>query len=242
MLKFFLILSGLCLINLVSLAQVEIGEKSTKEENKRIDTTKWNLEVFALTNWSKTFRSLEENTGLFGEPLGEREMEYSLNTWSYGIGFRSRINNYLAWEGGMSYLSNGEGYRYEDGDSIFEYSNRYNYIAMPLKLNFIYGKEVGIIASAGVIPQMFLSVNRTEHWRESNNSTGNTDVVYKNGYNTFVASAVVDMGAFVRFNNKWVLAFIPEYRFQFINSYRKTDPYIHYGKAFGFNISLGMQL
>lgn len=223
-------------------AQVEIGEKSTKKENKRTDTTSWNLEVFGYTNWSQTFRTLQENTGLFGKELGERANEYALNTWSYGIGFRSRINEYLAWEGGMAYLSNGEGYRFEDTDTIFEYTNKYNYIAMPVKLNFLYGKDFGFIASAGVIPQMFISVKHTEHWRDSGNSTGNVEEIHKNGYNSFVASAVFNVGGFVRFNKKWVLGFIPEYRFQFINSYKSTDPYLHYGRALGFNISLGMQL
>ena len=152
------------------------------------------------------------------------------------------INKFLAWEGGISYLSNGEGYRYEDADSIFEYSNKYNYISMPIKLDYIYGKNAGIIASVGIIPQMFMSVTHKEHWRQSDNSTGNNDFITHNGYNSFVASAVFNIGGFVRFNDKWILGFFPEYRYQFINSYEKTDPYVHYGRAMGFNISLGMQM
>lgn len=223
-------------------SQMEINENTTKKVNKKTDTSTWNVEIFALANWSRTIRLLESNEGIFGEELGEREFERSLDTWSYGMGFRSRINDFLAWEGGISYLTNGESYRYEESDSIFEYTHTYSYISMPVKINFIYGKNLGFIGGAGLIPQMFLSNRRHESWRSADNTTGSNKETFKNGYNSFVLSAVVNAGFFARYNHKWVIGIIPEYRFQFTSSYQKIDPYRHFGRALGVNISVGLQL
>lgn len=38
-------------------------------------------EVYFITNWSRTFRRLEVNEGLFGDTLGQRAFEDPLNSW-----------------------------------------------------------------------------------------------------------------------------------------------------------------
>ena len=91
---------------------------------------------FAISNWSNTFRRLEENDGLFGDSIGARGDETAYNRWSFGIGIRSMLSKNFMFEGGMAYMRNGEQYSFSGADTSYTYTSQYSYISMPIKLYY----------------------------------------------------------------------------------------------------------
>lgn len=214
---------------------------SKAEKRKLVERKKSTTEFFVITNWSSTTRKLIENPtngGVFAHPLGERENETTLNTWSYGIGIKDRIHEYLTWEGGISFLKNGEQYSYETTDTLFSYTTTYSYISMPVKLYFTYGDNIKLLAGGGLIPQMFLKYKQDRIWINANNTKTTENYSTQNGYNSFVISAVANIGVQVSMGNRASLLFMPEYRIQLSSSNIKESPYKHFGRALGFNIGL----
>ncbi|MGE5945025.1 MAG: hypothetical protein ACM31G_11875, partial [Flavobacteriales bacterium] len=162
------------LSSLTTFGQIQIGganetpipEEKVKENKPKRDkdsvVIESSTEVFIGANWSFTNRILNPNKGVFGDSLGTREDEEGLAKWSFAIGVRGKINPFLMWEGGISYLQNGEKYLYEQGDSVYSYNSNYSFVGMPLKLYFTYGqKKWRLQIGAGLIPQMQLRFKQT---------------------------------------------------------------------------------
>ena len=195
-------------------------------------------EVIAYANWSRTNRVLTVNEGLFADTLGERSNELGLDIWSFGVGFRSQITNHLTWQGGIALTRNGETYDFQGTDTAFSYQTRYTYVTMPIKLFYTYGNRYKVYAGGGVIPQMFYAYRQDQQWTTTKNATDEETIKARNGYNSFVMSFAFNVG-FQMYTKKNMSIFVePEYRYQFINSYEKTDGLRHYGRAFGVNLGL----
>lgn len=248
---------GICLIFLTGLftvahSQIEIGgeknskkKKTKKEKSKEITAPAKELsstEVVLSTNWSITNRNLTENEGIFSNPLGERANETRLSTWSFGLGYRNQLNKYFALQAGISYMRNGESYRFEQPDTLYTYNTKYSYIGMPIKGFFTWGDKVKLLAGIGIVPQMFLQYRQDVEWRDSNSTTGTETDKRKNGFSSFVLSGLVNVGVQYKFANRWSVLVMPEYRMQLTDSYTKTDSYDHFGRAFGVNVGLTMRL
>ena len=241
-------LSLFLIFSLTCFGQVELSSDSeavkTEKKKKRLDENKANsIEAFVITNWSFTTRSLIENVAPYGDTLGTRNDEGGLGTWSYGIGIRSKINNFLTWEGGISFWQNGESYLFEGGDSTFKYETTYTYIGMPLKIQYSFGdKAVEVFAGIGISPQMFVSYKREEEYTNPVNETLQETVKTKSGYNSFVLSALLNVGVKLNLGSKVNLLIVPEYRHQLITSYQKQDDFKHFGRAIGINFGISYNL
>lgn len=238
-----------------SFAQIELGgegssteektKKAEKKEEKKIDLLldhEPTTEIFGGANWSVSNRKLIENPSIFGDSLGIRANEVALNTWSFGIGLRNRINQYLMWEGGIAYLRNGESYSFEDIDSSYSYQSTYTYVGMPLKLYFTYGNKVRLQVGGGLIPQMFVNFKQSSNWTNAQDESDSEEIKTKIGYNSFVVSAVANIGISYRFENNWGVYLMPEYRYQLGSSYLKTNKFKHYGSALGVSFGLSKSL
>ena len=238
--KLSLFFAFCCFWGLWSTAQIEMSEPEKREPKKKEigETIEKSTEVYFLTNWSVTYRSLVPNDGLFGDSLGQREDETSLNKWSFGIGLRNRLNEHLGWEGGLAFIRNGESFASSAEDTSFQYKTTYSYIGMPLKLSFLYGNDIQLIASAGVIPQIFMQYNQDQAWTTSSNESLSQNISTKSGYNSFALSSVFNVGAKFKFSDNWSLLVLPEYRIQLTSTYRSTDSYVHKGSAFGVSFGL----
>lgn len=232
------------------LSQIELGgeeepETVKTEEVKEIKDKRaqdGSTEVYLVSNWSSTSRKLEMNDAPFGDPLGDREFEKSLNKWSFGIGFRNKINEFISVQAGISYMRNGESYLFEESDTLFKYSTTYSYIAMPVKVLYTYGDEIKFLAGGGVTPQLFNGYKQEQEWRDKVNATGDDEISLKNGFSTFVLSAAINVGIQVQFSDNMSLLFMPEYRIQLTDSYEVTDSYNHFGRAIGFDLGLTYKL
>lgn len=228
----------------LGVTQIEISEETQEKENKQEEVKDYggHVEAFVLTNWSSTSRKLIENDAPYGDPLGTRADEDGLNTWSFGLGIRSQVNPYFAWEGGISYLRNGESYSFEDSDTSHNYQTTYSYIAMPFKAYFTIGDQFKLLAGGGVVPQMFLNYKQDREWVDAKNTKTTEEFSTRSGYNSFAISAVFNIGAQLNFGKRTSILFIPEYRIQLSSSYQETSSFKHYGRELGFNIGLSFKL
>ncbi len=231
-------------------SQIELGgEEPAKEDKKKKEVEvkpkreqDGSTEVYMVANWSNTSRKLEMNDAPFGDPLGNREFESPLNKWSFGIGFRNRLNRSISVQGGISFMRNGESYLFEEEDTLFRYETTYSYVAMPIKVLYTYGDKLTLLAGGGLTPQLFLSAVQEQEWRDTQDETGNQTIKQQNGYSSFVLSAALNVGVQYQFSDNWTLLFLPEYRVQLTDTYEKTDSFNHFGRALGFDIGLTFKL
>lgn len=226
----------------MSFAQIEISEETQEVEDVILPLDTRYTEAYFHAGWASTSRKLVENDAPFGDTLGNRVFEGKLNRWSYGVGFRSRINQYLSWEGGISLLRNGESYLYEAADTMYSYNTTYMYIGMPVKIMFTYGQQIRVYAGGGILPQMFVQYRQDQEWlttldyREKNTFTTN------NGYNSFVFSLVFNAGVQMDITKNMAMYVMPEFRYQLTSSYEKQADFKHYGRALGLNLGLTYKL
>lgn len=243
--------------SLTSFGQIQIGgetengksdrekkEKTLKQEKDTVVKTQDGAtEVFLGANWSVTNRRLEVNTSVFGDSLGARADETGLNTWSFSLGMRNRINSYLMWEGGISFLRNGETYDFEEADSSYAYTSTYSYIGMPLKLYYTYGKEkLRLQVGGGLIPQMALNFRQDIRYRDAEGGEFTEEIKTKVGQSSFAIALVASIGVNYELGSGWGLYLQPEYRYQLTSSYLKTEPYLHYGTALGISFGISKKL
>lgn len=232
-------------------AQILIGEpeneKTKTEKNKTekpiVDTLskekpEVSTKVYMVANWSKSFRTLVPNEGFYGDSLGDRANEDWLNTWSFGLGIQNQINDYLMWDGGIAYVRNGESYLFTEKDTTYSYQSYYNYIAMPLRLNYTVGKDFKFYVGAGLLPQLFSGYRQERKWTTSTDHTEEETYKTKIGYNTFIISAIFNVGFMLDFQNNWSLLVSPEARIQLNSSYTKTAGFIHKSRAYGITFGL----
>lgn len=227
------------------LGQIEVIPKESNSEKKdqllKEDKTH-TTEIYFVSNWSRTNRALTENEGLFADSVGKRADETYLDRWSFALGMKNRINPFLEWEGGISFLRNGESYLFEGSDTSHQYTSSYAYIGMPVKISFVYGNSFQFFASAGVIPQMFLRYSQDQKWVTSNNTEIEEPFKTSSGYNPFVLSAVFNVGGKMAIGKRWAVIVSPEYRHQVNSSFVKNSPYIHKARALGVTFGLTFKL
>lgn len=214
-------------------SQITFAKKPVKDSLYR-------NQAYAFINRTSTYRTLIPNEDFIPGNLGERINEKSLNTYSFGIGLKGHLIKNLIWDGGLSYLQNGEQYNYESpmSDSTFAYQTYYKYIAMPLKINFTFGKSIRIFGGVGIIPHLFLNYKQKQQWETVLGSRESNVIRTKDGFNTFITSAVFNLGISLHSKNGYGLFINPEYRFQLQNGLGKTSYFKH--KSYGLGFSAGI--
>lgn len=223
-------------------SQVVVGSESDLEEKpekikKALDGS---TSIHFMANWSSTNRRLSENTFPYGDSLGAFKNEMALNTWSFGIGLSNKLNSYLSWDGGISFLRNGESYAFNQGDSTYAYETTYSYIGMPLKIVFNYGKSINFYAGLGVLPQMFLGYKKDINWTTNSGAKERELLEVKEGYApvSFVLNTVFNIGLSIKLQERWSIFVSPEYRLQLNSTFDSKDAYIHKGRAIGVSFGL----
>jgi hypothetical protein len=217
---------------------VEEGKPTTEKKEKVKSITESQTSIYAISNWSRTNRTLESNTGYFGDTLGTRADETTIKNWSFGLGLRNRINRFLVWDGGMYFSRNGEQYAFIGTDTSFAYQTTYSYIGMPLRLNLSMGKDIQWHVGAGFLPQMFVQYSQNQQWTTTLNSSDSQEMKTKSGYSPFVLSAIFNAGVQFNFASGWGVLVSPELRIQLNSTYLKQDAYIHKARCFGVSFGL----
>lgn len=251
--KGFILLTIVLFSTFQAFSQVMIGgEEEAKKAKKekapadkdtlKVRTPDGSTSVYLIANWSHTDRVLKSNKGYYGDSLGKRADETSLNLWSYGIGIQNAINPHLMWDGGIAFTRNGETYHFSEGDSSFSYQTYYSYISMPVRVNYTIGKDIKFYVGSGLMPQIFMNYKQDRKWTNGQDNSGSETIETKSGYNSFVISGLFNVGVMLNFGNGWSLLVSPEARIQLTSSYMAQDSYIHKARAYGISFGLTRNL
>ena len=231
------------------MAQVELSKETTKEKKKeekkkerKNKETDGVTSLYLSTNWSYTTRKLIENDGYFGDSLGARADETGIGNWSFAIGFRNQLNDYLAWEGGVAFYQNGEQYNFEGADTLYRYQSKYMYIAVPIKVYFTYGSSFKLLAGVGLVPQMFVGYRQDLNYKSPLGEEISEEIKLKSGYNPFVVSASFNLGTEIQLSESWSVLILPEYKLQLNSTFEKNDSYKHFGRSLGVNVGFTVKL
>jgi hypothetical protein len=145
-------------------SQIVIGSEPTQptQQPKQEKAAKERKEITA--DWSEfyfglqpmyTFRNLRTNEGLFGKPLGDKAEEFGSWVSSYGVGIRTTLKGNFILDIGTGVSRNRESFSINRPDSLFEYSNTFRHIAVPIKLGYNYGDQFAFYAAIGFMPKAF---------------------------------------------------------------------------------------
>jgi hypothetical protein len=197
-------------------------------------------QVYGFFNITNSKRFLSPNYDFLPEELGERSNERSLNTYSFGLGLKGLISRNFIWDGGIVYFQNGEQYDFKSlaGDSSFNYQSYYKYIAMPVRLNFTIGKSVKFFGGIGIVPQILVNYRQNQQWETKLGNREENSIKSKDGFSSFVASALFNLGLELQLNTGFGFFVSPEYRYQLMNTYTKTSSFIY--RSYGFGVNIGI--
>lgn len=175
------------------------------------------------------FRTLSENSFPFGQPLGLRVDEESLNTWSFSAGLRNYFHKFFQYDVSVANFKFGEQYQYDapDSDSAFNYKRTYNYISIPIMIYGTYGKRIQVKAGAGLVPQFFTNSKYLVDAKSKNGNAISSEVNQKNGFQSLNIGAQFSIGFQAQLNQNIGLYFLPAYLINFVSTLDKQGDYIH---------------
>ncbi len=203
---------------------------------KIIPQTSFYLEAGRL----KTGRDLLVNSDFLAKPLGEREFETEANHWNFTLGISLPIQKFIYFDGGMTFLRNGEEYTWQssENDSSFSYQTTYSYISMPLQLKIQGGNVLKYFLALGLQPQLLQSYRKNQQWTNEVNTKYSETIKISDDCNSFALSLISSAGIELAMSKYYGIKLSMQYRKQLSNTYLKTADYIHRARGFGFGFGL----
>jgi hypothetical protein len=233
---------GMAYGQIVIQAEENLPNKDNQNDKKKEKSIDGSSSIRFGTNWSYTMRKLSENEAPYGDSLGNRATETNLNCWSFGLGVTNKLNAHLSWTGAIAYLKNGENYSFTEEalDSTFRSTTTYSYLALPLQLDFSFGKSVVFYAGVGVAPQILSRYKQDRSWKVGDSAEKEEIWKVKPDYgpNMFVLSFISHCGMQLNLDNTWGVFFEPQLRLQLTSTYQTQDSYIHKNRSYGFNFGI----
>jgi len=211
----------------------EKEEKPVKEFNYNPVTT-----FYVGFGYGAGYRMLSVNEGYFGKPLGERANETALGVFSYSTGIRHQLAGKVFLDAGISLAANGEAYRFSGTDTMYRYDTKYTHFAVPIKIQYITGKQLKFIAGAGLQPQMFLRYRQEINSKSTQGVENSETIKSKTGYNLFTIAALANVGIQWQFAPNTSLYILPEARIQLNSTLTKQAAYVHRGVFYGVQFGL----
>jgi len=189
-------------------------------------------------------RDLAVNSNFLAKPLGERAFETSYVRWGFTLGMTLPISKVLFFEGGLSYLRNGEQYSWKssENDSSFSYQTSYSYISMPLQVKIQGGLRLKYFLATGLQPQLFQSFRQKQQWTNDVNTKYSATLKDNSDLNSFVISWITTAGLALELSKLYGIRISAQYRSQLNSSYLKTGDYIHKANGLGFAFGLTRKL
>jgi hypothetical protein len=154
------------------------------------------------------------------------------------------ISKVLFFEGGLSYLRNGEQYSWKssENDSSFSYQTSYSYISMPLQVKIQGGLRLKYFLATGLQPQLFQSFRQKQQWTNDVNTKYSATLKDNSNLNSFVISWITTAGLALEISKLYGIRISAQYRSQLNSSYLKTGDYIHKANGLGFAFGLTRKL
>jgi hypothetical protein len=243
-----LVVLGSIALTLPVKAQISSGKKEEKpvveekkpEEPRRVPDLGLNEFCFYLgAGRVYANRTLESNKSPFGAPLGTRADETGLKTWSFQAGVRNRVSTYFSYDVGFAFDRAGESYDFDDpeSDSMFSYTSRYSYFAMPIQGLFTYGKDFRFFVGGGLQPQLIAGYRQEQEWKTTLGSSQNATVKGTEGFNEFGMGVLATCGVQWRWTKYTSIYVVPAWMWSLTSTFDDQADYIH--KARTFNLKFG---
>jgi hypothetical protein len=198
-----------------------------------------------------SYRALNYRSGdrSYARYIAERNGdEYGKLGFTTGINAAYFFKENLALEAGIQYAN--KGYKSTWGMPVIMTPKepyisggkelyKYNFIDIPLKLNYFIGsKKVRAVAGVGIVPSIFLS---SKYKTISYYTNGDKEIRKLNGpyhnYNPINVGAIASIGADIALSEVLHLRIEPTFRYQFVNLYRDYDIKEHLWSA-GLNFGM----
>jgi len=218
----------------------EPAEKIREKKVKEVKPYNYNpvTTLYLGIGYGVGYRTLKENSGYFGEPLGERANETPRGVVNYNLGVRQKLTGKLFLDVGVSLVTYGESYDFSGTDTMYRYDTKYTHFAVPIRLQYITGNKWKFIGGVGIQPQMFLKYKRETAWENTEGLQNSETSKSKTGYNLFTIAALANAGVQWQIAPNTSLYLLPEARIQLNSTLMKQAEYIHkgvyYGVQFGF--------
>lgn len=214
------------------------------DKKQKSDSQVTNSSIYLEAGIFSVNPTLKSNPDFLNKALGERASETKTNLWSYSLGMVAPISKHFFFDGGLSFIQNGEQYSWVSNttDSSFNYRSKYRYIGMPLQIKFESGKNFKFFLGGGLIPQMQVDFLQTQNWSDSLGGKYVAKIKNYNNLSSFVLSAVATAGIVVNMQNNFGLRLTVQYRHQLTDSYSRYNGYLHKTSAIGLTFGLTRKL
>lgn len=187
---------------------------------------------------ARSFRILQKSPTAFGKELGDRNDEKPLFTQSYELGLLSKLNKNWWFNLGISYTSFGEQYQIDWVDSSFAYQNKYNWLAVPFRIQFEGPSKIGFFINSGLQGQMLSSYRHEEQRSIDGINSESTDKSTSNIRGISLSTTSV-LGIKPKISPQVRLILAYSFQFQLSNSYVKQFAYTH--QAYSHMFRFGFQ-
>jgi hypothetical protein len=221
----------------------ESGEKKVKEK-KPMEKYVPNggvgdFSVFLGVSANFSTHKLQQNSTIFGKPVGIRADEKVLSTFSYGIGVRNRLTKNFSLELGISFDSYQVSYKGFIPESNVDgsYYRKINTLSMPILGYYVHGnKRIQVLAGAGIAPFIPLkkSVETTLNYPNSPFFQRQESLA---GLTNFGFGVIVSGGIQYRFWRYGSFYLMPAYTMNLTNFYGKQEPHKEWYNS--FNLRFG---
>lgn len=211
------------LILLSTLASLTVQGQSTKPIQK----------YFIGFNFSPdySYRTLKNNDGNPSTDLvinSRNDIEVAKFGYAAGLNACFNFSQLVGFETGIQFSN--KGYKTKSQDLVYFPPNAslptksktnysYQYIGIPLKAKFSFGKsKVRFVSSIGFMTSILLNVKQTSNYEYSNGKTEKKSQSSKSGFNKVDISPMLSVGVDYKLNNKMHLFAEPTFRYGVIKT------------------------
>lgn len=229
-------------------AQIESGKVGNQQpkvrtakpakEKRPIDFSSVESQIFLGGFLGSSDRVLRENASVFGDPIGQRETEGPLLTGGFETGVRTKLSERFRLSFGVSYATYGEQNSVAISDSSFNYVNRYSYVGLPIAIQYIRGNRLRFVSGIGLQPNLFVRGRQENEAISPAGVSTEGSITYREEMNFFTLQGIAQLGLEYQFGARAACHLIPEYRFQFTNSFTNQAAYVHQVRWFGARFGL----
>jgi hypothetical protein len=173
-----------------------------------------------------SFRSLKNNDGASSTDLvikTRNDIETAKFGYTTGLNVCINFSHLVGFETGIQFSN--KGYKTKHQDLVYSPPNpslptkaktnyAYQYIGIPLKAKFSFGKsKVRFVSSIGFMTNFLLNVKQTTNYEYSNGKTEKKSQSSKSGFNKVDFSPMVSVGVDYKLTNKIYLLADPTFRY-----------------------------
>ncbi len=176
-------------------------------------------EFYLQGNYFYTFRDFTDLSAY--QSYYRRADEAAILTKGIEVGALLPLSQRFKLSIGASYVSAGEQYSFESltNDSTFQYINKYQQVAIPLRLYFNVGNQFSWFAFVGAIPSSIIHKRIESNYTDADGKMFENEVVLKtDNISAFQISATAGTGIKYNFDNASIYLNV-DYRKYLSNTY-----------------------